>query len=516
MFFNNALGVFMSKRRIVLASVLVSFSVYCNQEAADKLTLVEPQQKTVQDTENIEELEKKLNPDPNEEGHKEDPAETKSMSLTSKIIIGGVASIAVVGLAIAAATSTMSASSSSSSFSQTPSISFGCPAKSNDHVKRKALFKNVMGVDEKDFITSGKFTGNAVTDFPANMPPGQFSRHSIEELRALTQDINPFAGQAPAQFNLEIFDVAKGDTNRYLVDIGANQAKPENIGANFQVASRWHCLEGGCIRGQDNLLGIIGSGAVQGEEANVSAFPGAIYRMYYLTDEQTDLLINLRRYGIVTDAIGAIPQQTALPDFPEADEDEFVKKVCVGLHYKTSITTGLSNVHYMKNGDRSKNLDDCNIKVPSPQTQTVNQIFTAALNLNRGKTYGFDLMGRPNTEHPALIRYAKGFLKASYEGTLRAAVIAGENARASGDTSPGKQKVFLTLMGCGAFQNKLEWVAELLEQKNIQDFIRDKNLHVNLIYFYSSQHAPADETFIGRITAVSSLFLVSNITRYDR
>jgi hypothetical protein len=70
-------------------------------------------------------------------------------------------------------------------------------------------------------------------------------------------------------------------------------------------------------------------------------------------------------------------------------------------------------------------------------------------------------------------------LKASYEGTLLAAALHGPHA-----DNDEQQEVFLTLMGCGVFDNKLEWVADVLEE--LSWLIQELNLKVTLLIFDGS------------------------------
>jgi secreted trypsin-like serine protease len=83
---------------------------------------------------------------------------------------------------------------------------------------------------------------------------------------------------------------------------------------------------------------------------------------------------------------------------------------------------------------------------------------------------------------------AQQMLIAAYEGTLLAAVRYGEQIS---ELKRERQQVFLTLMGCGVFNNKLEWVAQAIE--HCMDTIVDHSLDVTLVVFDAASHADMPE-----------------------
>ena len=88
-------------------------------------------------------------------------------------------------------------------------------------------------------------------------------------------------------------------------------------------------------------------------------------------------------------------------------------------------------------------------------------------------------------------------LKAAYEGTIRAAHM------------HGKQKVFLTIIGGGIFRNKLNWIAEAIEE--VIPLIQDNNMQVYIVCRMNPANLNSEETvFVQRLRSiefgVSSLY----------
>lgn len=359
----------------------------------------------------------------------------------------------------------------------------------NNHLKRDNFFKYVMGMTEDEFLR--KPTPSPI---PARFHAGTFEQISVGMLksnndRGMHADgvMTPVVGDRP-YFNVIICtgdpdDPAIKDLRKYA-DIGALQARPENCGAVFQIASRFHTLEGRAIRGfgpkakaWDTLTHFVGG--TQGEEAAISAAPGVIHRMYFLTDE-INLLSGL---GIKLNNIG-MPDDPGTPSLnpPETNLQTMQRlgngplgvilaNYNVGIQKDVQVISGLAHVHAVpglskeeiKDGERKRR--GCNMLEHNPE-QRVHQVLTAALNLSHNRPYG-DLAER---EKPAL--FAQNIIQAGYEGTLRAAVYL------------GTPKVFLTLVGGGAFRNPLEWISgAIMVQK---DFIRAHNINVTLVFYKTS------------------------------
>jgi|GEM_PF-4834881 len=404
---------------------------------------------------------------------------------------------------------------------------------------RAWLFYNVMGVTETYFkavtadgtdLTLFPLPGDThyqklLTHFPgrkALTPKNAFTVVSLKDLRAQAMEkLQKSASAAPGTFTiLNSYDLIDKDLQAALklTDIRAQMADPKNNDAVFQLASNFDCLEGG--------MGALGAALqhmmhapVQGEEASLASIGGTIVRKYYhhnyaiLHDHKkipdNNLLKELQAAGKLTlqstntppifdtARIHTITQKSGLSD---ADMD----MVYIGWHEQVPVTSGYywpvyNNPHAqlpdgtpikaipdlaMAPADRLQFLINNHLINPSrtplnifnsfpvngdlAYNQIVNQVVTAAYNI-ASKAYK---AGPQKGSYPLVIENsAKVLLKASYWGTLYKAYI------------EDKKKVYLTLMGAGAFGNKLSWIGEILSDSTLIDFIHKSGLEVYLNIF---------------------------------
>lgn len=395
---------------------------------------------------------------------------------------------------------------------QTQSISYKT-------VGRSDIFEMVTGLPEDIFnkkIHSLSRARPKVNDFVKKQlaehhcSPGFFELCSIDFLRQKTDNAQPFDGQPT--ISIITYNFNDSENLRDLVDIGSVQAKtaqPLTPDSNnqklpiIQLASRLHCLEGGSNRMIMNTNNIIGSHAVQGEEAAISAMPANIWRMYCLTDQETNLLSYL---GIrITERGSAFFKNPNAPErannrtiFDEiattTNPDHYIKKVAVGIHKNAQIVTGLSCVERSiwtkrintqktpcpscaaQTGKQHKifcrihNRDDANQLVLNQETQPVgvHQVCSAALDLS---VHGYNQSYSSSIANDQ--KCAELILHAMYEGTIRAAVYC------------GTQDIFLTLVGCGAFKNNPLWVANAIER--MMPFIMSKNLRITITFMHDGK-----------------------------
>lgn len=391
---------------------------------------------------------------------------------------------------------------------------------------RKNFVKNVIGMDECDFaaqlltVPEAKrpaVVSKIITD--AGFEHGTFRAHSIEQLRNATAALQPFAG--PAQFNVIVYygnrDTSPDSRVRAKADIGALQASVAN---NTQVASNFHCLEGGNDR--DWLKAytpnqLKGSGwnpykgmlehttsiqAVQGEEARASAAPGFIWMGYGVPHDEADLMHDLRDVIAIDSSGGQNIDPTKLQQFIHNGEFDAKRaaQIRVGFHKGIQVTTGLINVnreqlvtdadlkaHWVPAGTtkhtcRVRNEHDSNALVTGPK-KLVNQILTA------GVCFRGQLLGKINPKtDPLFGPFGRAVSYASTEGTIRATAMYGE------------QDVHLTLVGCGAFRNPIEWIYEGLRNptngssESMVDFIKRQHMQVTMVVYIPDNGAEQNLT----------------------
>lgn len=297
---------------------------------------------------------------------------------------------------------------------------------------------------------------------------GRFYELSLEELDKKVKEKESKEGKVatPGTFNI----IQRGQDPEYkltlLVDTGALQAKPENAHSVSQVASQFNGYEAtGVYSPEDGITGFV-SDKTQGPVASISAAPGTVQRIHYVfydkktkpdTWRQTEThQIELLDKTPLKCVHGYVDLNQKNPD--QATIDAAYKQIKIGLQKDTQVTFGLM-------------LGDKHIPINDPK-QIIHQVFTAAVNCGNtsGSTNLKIYKGSNGTEEQKkAIHIAKRILDAAYEGTIKAAY------------AFGKKKVFLTLIGGGAFQNQLSWILDAIN-KNIP-FIKEKGLEVHLIIF---------------------------------
>jgi len=298
------------------------------------------------------------------------------------------------------------------------------------------------------------------------------------------------------------FNVIEGYDNpnnawfREKLDTPALQALSENNGAVFQVASNFDCLEGGGGDHSQIMDYLLPGMYVQGEACAISALPGTIARKYFLP--KINLLQDFNKKWNIGYSSGYVQKISkidewfgSLTDQEIYDAAQFVK---VGVQMDTYVTGGFGPIRselkseYLSGKYKAVKVDF------KKGNQKVTQVFTAALNpyYNNPTTKGFKNL-------------AKIFLHAAYRGTLQVA------------ESAESQKVYLTLIGGGVFQNKIEWIAEAIEYelKNVLSKVSQKPLEVNLVIYYSngyinkSDYKKAEDIFLKLVKQTGGLW-----TRY--
>ncbi|MDP3889397.1 MAG: hypothetical protein Q8Q25_02555 [bacterium] len=364
-----------------------------------------------------------------------------------------------------------------------PSSSSAGRSAAGTMIVRKDFFKNVVGMDEPTFRKTFGWDGGKlqkmtpeeyaawVTDprYPRReaISRGEFTFYTVKDLdKAMVK----LGGVRRPSFEIRIYDPRKPE----LTDIRALQADPANKNAAFQLASTFFGpLEGGMYKWSAELTHML-EAAAQGEEANISAAGAAIWRKYFMPTfaapagsslpgyyyllENLKPTINPIKFGGESFDI----DRNTVAKYKYNPND--IKKVGIGLHDNVLVTSGYGPVIIGKSAtDRRPNPNDTQEQIPLNKNQTIAQIFTSAYNLVDVRKGGLK-----DTDPQA--QFAQMLLEASYEGTLKAAYVA------------GRQRVFLTLMGGGAFLNDMKWIANAITKPELVKFIRDTGMQVILLY----------------------------------
>lgn len=254
-----------------------------------------------------------------------------------------------------------------------------------------------------------------------------------------------------------------------VADVHALHAQSELNGALVQVASQFNLLEMPNARvTPEKGISSYEHDHTQGPACARAAGAGTIYRNYFFPiegqigqrhDRQIDTLADLRRqlkggdqitmqngYALAeTETLRTIQRSLKIASSDEIDA--LRQQLRIGLHWDQEVTV---------NG-------------ASPQ-QRVTQAYCSALPVSYND----------NSDPQLWRKFATLVLEAAYEATLLAALI---NAA----RSKGSQRVYLTLLGGGAFGNDREWIRDAIQRA--LNRVRGQKLEV---YLVSYGHIPAD------------------------
>lgn len=310
-----------------------------------------------------------------------------------------------------------------------------------------------------------------------------------------------------------------------LTDITYLQA--HNAGAVFQIASTFNALEGGMGKNQiyyGRPLESMQFKPTQGENAALSTMGATFIRKYILPPlnllEGLGGKVSMNKEAAKSGLVWA---------FNKDLEPSDVKTIKVGLHADVVVTSGYYGCYsgflsgkFSKIGgeatERIAFLEDrlvvakgrepffvfnsfIDLRKPEDFVR-IDQVFTSALSLIEEKK-GTSLQGRHITDNNA-----KMILEAAYKGTMYVAAIRAVEKINSGKLK-GPQKVYLTLVGAGAFNNKVSWIVDLLTQAWFSDLINDFGLEVYLVIYPSPRKdremAPEDLKLLRKLAEVTQL-----------
>ena len=257
---------------------------------------------------------------------------------------------------------------------------------------------------------------------------GTLTTPSLKELRAA---VGPLTG-GRLQFQ------------QVVADVTVLHQRAENIGALFQVASQFNLLEmvGPHRTPEDGVTDYVYD-RTQGPACAMAAGPATIYRNYFApvgsqlgqsADQQLDMLADIgamlgntnqqlwtmRNGYALCSADGLDTIRRRLTALDESGLDALRGALRIGVHRNVEVTKGRGG---------------------GPVTQA----FCSAL----------PVAYSPHGDH-AWGPFAQLVLEASYEATLLAAL---RSAR-----SGGSPRVFLTLLGGGAFGNRSEWIGQAIRR----------------------------------------------------
>lgn len=258
--------------------------------------------------------------------------------------------------------------------------------------------------------------------------------------------------------------------DEWVGDVATLHQMEEAEGAVIQVASQFNLLEmpGWDITPEDGITGYSGD-FTQGPACAIAAAAGTVYRCYMVemddgrfgqtADNQIDCLedvgIALGNYGGRLWAMtngwarpspeGLAEISARIEDMDEEQRDELMGYLRIGQHVDTEVTLG-------------------------PPGRLVTQAYCSAIPM-----FGIDV------PHEGWEAFARLVLDGAYEATLAAGVANAGHA--------GNPRVYLTLLGGGAFANPHPWIYSAIERA--LDRHRDSGLEVTIVSYRNSNPAVA-------------------------
>ena len=284
----------------------------------------------------------------------------------------------------------------------------------------------------------------------ANLICGTLETPSLGDLRLRCQDVDTPEGE------IKISEV--------VGDIGEIHTHQVNAGALFQVASQFNLLEMVSPRvTPEQGIDSYEQDHTQGPACAIACGAGTIYRNYFAPvngqtgqsmNNQLDMLHELGQalnnqnnrlwemsngYALASES-GLQEITSILQHQQEADRDELREKLHVGIQWDTQVTR-----------------DGCQ--------HLVSQVYGSALPV-------------AYSPHSSQLwsAFASLVLEATYEATLYAALI--------NMTKTGNRKVYLTLLGGGAFGNSNDWILKAMSRA--VTLFKDTPLDVMVVSYGSS------------------------------
>lgn len=381
------------------------------------------------------------------------------------------------------------------------------PVMGGDKIERNHMFDAIMGCSEAEFkeilgVTGGPNMTSARGVI--NSRPAKFTKLRGSEFLLPNCWDNFGAPRVGKLFDTMVKFKGLPGTGRLFIMLKSDYKKKADIrwlqeqfpGAVFQIASTFACLEGGAIE-FDSELNEMSASPVQGEDAVLATITGAVIRKYLLTLHSRDLLYSsdpakgVRKFFVFQSDRPSSRNYFRVKDLNskiKLDLGFLENNVRVGIHRDVFVTSGPLDPEILMSRVTSKGKTiwfpqfDRRLGVPQ---HTVHQIFVAALDLNRTHKpkVNVDSLAASGASVP------KAILRGMYKGTIAAAwdvlkgtASFGNRANSFGEfmePSNPMPRLFLTIVGAGAFDNKSEWVVDILI--GLKDAIRKSGLQICLV-----------------------------------
>jgi len=279
---------------------------------------------------------------------------------------------------------------------------------------------------------------------------GELETPSLAELR---QNVNSSA-----------YQVGRMSVHEVVANVQNLHTDESNAGALFQVASQFNLLEmTGPSVTPESGVGIYENDHTQGPACAIAAGAGTIYRNYFAVVKgqlgqsainQIDCIAELGEalgnsegrlwkmkngYALASES-GLVEISNRLRSLSESEIDGLRQMLRIGIHWDTQVT-----------------LSDC--------SHLVSQAYCSALPV-----------GYCPHSSSLWADFARLVLEAAYEATMCAAILNSKRNR--------NNRLYLTLLGGGAFGNETEWIIAGI--RRALNLYRDADLDVAIVSYGSS------------------------------
>jgi hypothetical protein len=281
------------------------------------------------------------------------------------------------------------------------------------------------------------------------------------------------------------FQVITGNDPRQF-DVAELQANPENAGATFLVASQFNCLESYSSAKVPHPK-IYYADRTQGPLASVSALPGTMMRY------QEHRNVNTLDAFDGKEGRPLIPVRNGYINFATEEQVEAftveafnaqANQVKIGIQEETQVVA--SNI------GRSKT-------AIAPEGQIINQVFASTIDLSGFGYNGFHGQAqKERVNQDKMNQLAGALLTQQYRGAILAASEAAQK-QSDNETRPGRKKLFLTMLGGGAFGNSHKIIARAIDAN--AELIRNSGLDVQLRLFPGSKLKGPAESILHRLAS---------------
>lgn len=316
-----------------------------------------------------------------------------------------------------------------------------------------------------------------LTGFPEESPKQVRSRITVDGV-TLKSHVNqraficgeletPTLGELRERVRSGAHKVGKISLTEVIANVQHLHTNESNAGALFQVASQFNLLEMASPSvTPEQGIGIYENDRTQGPACAIAGGAGTIYRNYFMivngetgqsANNQIDCLADVgaalgnsdgrlwemrNGYALPSD-YGLMEISKRLRETSESELDRLRQLLRIGIQWNTQVT-----------------LNDCK--------HLVSQAYCSALPV-----------AYSNHSTNLWSEFARLVLEAAYEATICAAIL--------NSTRTGNNKLFLTLLGGGAFGNETEWITDAIQRA--LKLYKHADLDVAIVSYGSSRQS---------------------------